>query len=65
MERNPTARLEVPEVEVHSTARVWPVEDVRRFLESTRETLLGPLWWVMAVSGIDAGKRWGSLGMTC
>lgn len=61
LERNPAARLEVPEVEVHSTARVWPVEHVRRFLEATRETPLGPLWWLLAVTGMRRGE---ALGLT-
>lgn len=59
LERNPAARLEVPEVEVHSTARVWPVDDVRRFLEATKDTPLAPLWWLLAVSRMRRGEALG------
>jgi integrase len=59
LQRSPALRLEVPEVEVNSHARVWPVDDVRRFLQATRETPLGPLWWLLAVTGMRRGEALG------
>jgi integrase len=59
IERNPALRLEVPDVSGSSVERVWTVDQVKAFLTNTADTPLGPLWWLLAVTGLRRGEALG------
>lgn len=59
IERNPALRLEVPDVSGSSVERVWTVDQVKAFLTDTADTPLGPLWWLLAVTGLRRGEALG------
>ena len=65
--KNPASRLELSKVETVAHERVWTFAQVQRFLEATQGTPLGPLWWLLAVTGVRRGEalglRWDDLAV--
>ena len=60
--RSPADQIELPKMETtKSEERVWPIADVRRFLDATAGTDYGVLWRVLAVTGLRRGE---ALGLT-
>ncbi len=62
--RNPANLVDPPRQE-HREPSIWTAENVRTFLESTTADRLGPLWYLMLVTGMRRGEalglRWSDL----
>ena len=52
---NPCDRVERPRYQAHRK-ELWTREQLRHFLDGTREHWLGPLWTLLAYSGIRLGE---------
>jgi integrase len=64
--RNPAGSLESPKPERSGAVeRVWTIEQVRLFLDETADTPLGPLWRLLATTGLRRGEglglRWSAV----
>lgn len=58
LDRNPSARVTPPTAE-RREYRLWSAAETARFLAATAETRLGPLWAVIAATGVRRGEALG------